>query len=87
MFQTLWMFEVSKRSLGSQPVRVDHLRKKWRARRKKNSRKMGIAQRAQVSTRGRRLDTCACQAVPIFFNILLFKKKEFLEVWEMCQGF
>jgi hypothetical protein len=47
--QKLWMFEVSRRSLGragmcwSQPARVDHLHKKWRARRKKISRKMGTA--------------------------------------------
>jgi hypothetical protein len=47
--QKLWVFEVSKRSLGragmccSQPERVDHLHKKWRAGRKKNLRKMGIA--------------------------------------------
>jgi hypothetical protein len=46
MDQKLWMFEVSRRSLGkagkywSQPARIDHLRKKWRAGRKKNSRKM-----------------------------------------------
>jgi hypothetical protein len=39
--QKLWMFEVSRRSLGragmydSQPARVDHLRKKWRAEKKK----------------------------------------------------
>jgi hypothetical protein len=60
MEQKLWMFEVSRRSLGragmcwSQPARVDYLHKKWRARRKKNSRKMGTAPQAQVSTRGRR---------------------------------
>jgi hypothetical protein len=50
MDQKLWMFEVSRRSLGragmcwSQLARVDHLRKKWRAGRKKNSRKMGTTQ-------------------------------------------
>jgi hypothetical protein len=44
-----WMFEVSRRSLGkvgmcwSQPARVDHLHKKWRARRKNISRKMRTA--------------------------------------------
>jgi hypothetical protein len=60
MDQKLWVFEVSRRSLGmagmcwSQPARVDHLYKKWRAGRKKNSRKMGTAPQAQVSTRGRR---------------------------------
>jgi hypothetical protein len=49
MDQKLWVFEVSRRSLGragmcwSQPARVDHFHKKWRARRKKNSIKMGIA--------------------------------------------
>jgi hypothetical protein len=57
------MFEVSRRSLGrvgmcwSQPARVDHLRKKWRVGRKKNSRKMGTARQAQVSTHGRRPTT------------------------------
>jgi hypothetical protein len=58
--QKLWVFEVSRRSLGragmcwSQPARVDHLHKKWRAGRKKISRKMGTAPQAQVSIRGRR---------------------------------
>jgi hypothetical protein len=42
--QKLWVFEVSRRSMGrvgmccSQPARVDHLHKKWRA-----GRKMGTA--------------------------------------------
>jgi hypothetical protein len=45
--QKLWMFEIFRRSLGkaamcwSQPARVDHLHKKWRAREKKNSKKRG----------------------------------------------
>jgi hypothetical protein len=45
--QKLWVFEVSRRSLGragmywSQPARVDYLCKKWRAGRKKLSRKVG----------------------------------------------
>jgi hypothetical protein len=45
--QKLWMFEVSRRSLGragmcwSQPARVDHLHKKWRAGRKKKIKKNG----------------------------------------------
>jgi hypothetical protein len=58
--QKLWMFEVSRRSLGragmccNQWERVDHLRKKWRAGRKKNSKKMGIARQVLMSTRGRR---------------------------------
>jgi hypothetical protein len=40
--QKLWVFEVFRRSLGragmywSQPARVDHMRKKWRAGGKKN---------------------------------------------------
>jgi hypothetical protein len=56
--QKLWVFEVSRRSLGkagmcwSQPIRVDHLHKKWRAGRKKISRKMGTAPQVQVSTHG-----------------------------------
>jgi hypothetical protein len=58
--QKLWVFEVSRRSMGragmcwSQPTRVDHLHKKWRAGRKKNSRKMGTAPQVQASTRGQR---------------------------------
>jgi hypothetical protein len=58
--QKLWMFEVSRRSLGragmccSQWERVDHLSKKWRAGRKKISTKMGTARQVQVSTRGQR---------------------------------
>jgi hypothetical protein len=45
--QKLWVFQVSRRSLGregmccSQPARVDHLHKKWRAGRKNISRKIG----------------------------------------------
>jgi hypothetical protein len=41
-YQKLWVFEVFRRSLGragmcwSQPARVDHMRKKWKARGKKN---------------------------------------------------
>jgi hypothetical protein len=49
MNQKLWMIEVSRRSLGkagmcwSQPARVDHLCKKWRAGRNFFLRKMEIA--------------------------------------------
>ena len=56
--QKLWVFEVSRRSLGragmcwSQSARVDHLHKKWRARRKINSRKLGTARQVQSSIRG-----------------------------------
>jgi hypothetical protein len=56
--QKLWVFEVSRRSLGragmfwNQPARVDHLHKKWRAGRNFFSREMGTAPKAQVSTRG-----------------------------------
>jgi hypothetical protein len=63
--QNLWMFEVSRRSLGragmcwSQLARVDHLRKKWRVGRRKISRKMGTARQMQVSTCGRRIFTGA----------------------------
>jgi hypothetical protein len=45
--QKLWVFEVSRRSLGragmywSQSVRVDHLCKKWKAGRKKKFKKNG----------------------------------------------
>jgi hypothetical protein len=43
--QKLWVFEVFRRSLGkvgmywSQPTRVDHMRRKCKARGKKNSKK------------------------------------------------
>jgi hypothetical protein len=43
--QKLWVFEVLKRSLDragmcwSQPARVEHMRKKWRARGKKIQKK------------------------------------------------
>jgi hypothetical protein len=61
----------------SQLARVHHLRKKWRVGRKKNSRKMGTAQQAEVSTRGRRaiagrrLSLSGCTH---FFEIFYFKK-------------
>jgi hypothetical protein len=54
------VFEVSRRSLGrvgmcwSQLARVDHLHKKWRVGRKKNSRKMGTVPQVQASTRNQR---------------------------------
>jgi hypothetical protein len=73
--QKLWMFEVSRRSLGragmcwSQPARVDHLCKKWRAGRKKNQEKweQPDMRRCRPAAGGRpRVNTCACQAVPIF---------------------
>jgi hypothetical protein len=87
--QKLWVFEVSRRSLGkagmcwSQPARVDHLHKKWRAGRKKSSRKMGTAPQAPAG----RGSTLAPVGQFNFFEICLFKKKEFLEVWVMGQGF
>jgi hypothetical protein len=49
--QKLWVFEVSRRSLGragmcwSQPARVDHLHKKWRAGRKKIQEKWELPHR------------------------------------------
>jgi hypothetical protein len=51
--QKLWVFEVSRRSLGragmcwSQPARVDHLGKKWRAERNKFQKKWGQPNRAK----------------------------------------
>jgi hypothetical protein len=74
--QKLWVFEVSRRSQGragmcwSQPARVDHLHKKWRAGRKNISRKMGIAPQARAA--GRHL--CLWDSSH-FFEIYLFKKK------------
>jgi hypothetical protein len=103
--QKLWVFELSRRSLGragmcwSQPARVDHLHKKWRVGRKKNSRKMGTAGRPGPNCwsppTGRRPRAGRRPAVArlrlwdssYFFEIFSFKKKEFLEVWVMGQGF
>jgi hypothetical protein len=76
----------------SQPTRVDHLHKKWRVERKKISRKMGTAPKVQVSTRGQPATSSRPPAAgrhqrlqdrSNFFEIFLFKKKEFLEVWVM----
>jgi hypothetical protein len=112
MDQKLWVFEVSRRSLGragmcwSQLARIDHLRKKWRAGRKKNSRKMRTVWQVQASTHGRRPEVAIrgttaqgwpatsshppaagrhlrLSGCPYFFEIFLFKKEKFLEVWEM----
>jgi hypothetical protein len=79
----------------SQPARVDHLHKNWRAGEKKNSRKMGTAPQAHVSAQGRPATSGRLPAAgrylrlwdsSNFFEIFLFKKKEFLEVWVMGQG-
>jgi hypothetical protein len=54
MDQKLWMFEVFRRSMGragmcwSQPARVDHVHKKWKARGKKNSKKENRSQQPSV---------------------------------------
>jgi hypothetical protein len=94
--QKLWMFEVSRRSLGragmcwSQPARVDHLRKKWRVDKKKNSRKMGTARQAQVLTRDRppamgqhlRLSSCSK-----FFNFLNLKRRNFWKFGKWARAF
>jgi hypothetical protein len=62
-------------------------------KKKKNFKKMGdsltgvgIDLRPAVACRPR-VNTCACQAITHFFEFFLFYKKEFLEVWEMGQGF
>jgi hypothetical protein len=44
----------------SQPARVDHLCKKWRVGRIKNSRKMGITPQVQASTHSRPLVAGQC---------------------------
>jgi hypothetical protein len=89
MDQKLWVFKVSRRSLGragmcwSQLTRVDHLYKKWRAGRKKISRKMGTAPQVQASTRGWWATVGRCLNLwdsSHFFEFFLLKKKEFLEV-------
>jgi hypothetical protein len=52
---------------------------------------MGTTRQAQVSTRGRPPPAegrhLCLSAVPIFLFFFKLKKKEFLEVWEMGQGF
>jgi hypothetical protein len=53
----LWVFEVLGQGMAmagmcwSQPTRVDHLHKKWRAGEKKNSKKNGQTSPDQVSAR------------------------------------
>jgi hypothetical protein len=85
--------QVSRRSLGragmccSQPARVDHLHKKWRAGKKKNSRKMGTcpigagqwpkAGRQPEVARWPRVDTCACGTVQFFLKFFYLKEKNF----------
>jgi hypothetical protein len=80
--QKLWVFEVSRRSLGragmccSQPARVDHLRKKWRVGRNFFSSKMETAPQVQASTRGRRATAgwrLDLWGYSHFFEIFLFK--------------
>jgi hypothetical protein len=74
--QKLWMFEVSRRSLGragmccSQWERVDHLRKKWRAGRKK----MGTSRQVQASTYGRRATPGPVGLSQFFWIFFIFKK-------------
>jgi hypothetical protein len=43
--------------------------------------------RPLVARRPRVVDTCACGDSSNFFEIFLFKKNEFLEVWVIGQGF
>ena len=102
MDQKLWVFEVSRRSLGrvgmcwSQLARVDHLHKKWRAKRKKNSRKMGIVLQVQASIRGRQATVGRCSALDQhlclwdnshFFEIFLLKKKIFWKFGRWARAF
>jgi hypothetical protein len=91
MDQKLWVLEVFRKSLGragmcwSQSARVDHLRKKWRAREKKNSKKTrqsGLSKRRPTDARQPRVDTWTGLDCRFFY-----KKNYFLEVWEMGQGF
>jgi hypothetical protein len=46
-----------------------------------------MAGRQPAVARQPRVDTCAYGDSSNFFEIFLFKKKEFLEVWVMGQGF
>jgi hypothetical protein len=76
--QKLWMFEVFRWTLGragmcwNQPARVDHLRKKWKARQKKNSKKEGQANPVQALTHGRRAMPGQGRLAPFFFWIFPF---------------
>jgi hypothetical protein len=89
--QKLWVFEVSRRSLGragmcwSQPARVDHLHKKVEGMKKKHFKKNGN-QRSPPGGRWPRADLRLWESSN-FLEIFLFEKKEFLEVWVMGQGF
>jgi hypothetical protein len=80
MDQKLWVFEVSRRSLGragmcwSQPTRVDHLHKKWRAGRKNFKKNGNCPTGAGVDPR---VDTCACGAVQSFLKFFNLKKRNF----------
>jgi hypothetical protein len=100
--QKLWMFQVFKRSLGrasmcwSQPTRVDHMRKKWRAGGKKiqkmgmgsdRARRRPAADRRPTVTRQKQVDTWPYQTPFPLFRIFLFLKLFSLEVWGMGQGF
>jgi hypothetical protein len=69
MVQKLWVFEVFGQGLAmagmcwSQPARVDHFHKMWRAWKKKNSKKNRQYNPIQVSTRGQRATTSRWLAV------------------------
>jgi hypothetical protein len=76
------MFEVSRRSLGRAGMcyspweRIDHLCKKWRAWRKKNSRKMDTTWQVEASTRGR--PPAAGRRLSLSSCTQFFEKKIFL---------
>jgi hypothetical protein len=94
--QKLWMFEVSRYGLAragmccSQPARIDHMCKKWKVGGKKNSKKMVQSLTGQVSTCSRRATNghhLACQALFIFFEILLFFFKKNWKFGEWTKAF
>jgi hypothetical protein len=96
------VFEVSRRSLGragmagANQQELTTCTKSGGQEEKIFQEKLETAPQAQVSTRGRQATAGRRPALgrhlrlwdsSNFFEIFLFKKKEFLEVWVMGQGF
>jgi hypothetical protein len=90
--QKLWVFEVSRRSLGragmcwSQPARVDHLHKSGGQEGKTFQEKWELPhrRRCRPATSGRllvarrpRVDTCVFGTVQIFLKFFYLKEKNF----------
>jgi hypothetical protein len=76
--QKLWMFKVSRRSLGRAGKCCSQFKKNG------NSPTGPGINPQPAGDRGLNLNLSGC---PNFFEIFLLKKNEFLEVWEMGRGF